>query len=73
MARRSRQRSPVSKSKYTVNKGKKGTYSVKGKRIKFKTGSYKGVWVGNWEKKNVIYLAQPSTPKENDVTCSRGK
>ena len=38
----------LSKTKYSVNKKKKGKYSTRGKRIKFKTGDYKGLWKGTW-------------------------
>ena len=45
-----------SKSTYSVNKKKKGTYSTKGKRITFKTGDYKTLYFGKWSKvKNATY------------------
>jgi hypothetical protein len=43
------------KSTYSVNKKKKGKYSTKGKRIKFKTGDYRKLYFGKWSKvKNVL-------------------
>ena len=39
-----------SKTKYSVNDKKKGEYTTRDRRIKFKTGDYKGLWRGKWRK-----------------------
>ena len=50
----------LSKSKYKVNDKNKGEYVNKPrKRIKFKTGSYKGLWRGRWRK--VESVLKPGT------------
>lgn len=36
----------LSQEKYSVNDGRRGKLVVRGKRLKFKTGDYKGVWKG---------------------------
>jgi hypothetical protein len=57
----------LSKTKYSVNKKGKGKYSTRGKRIKFKTGAYKGLWKGKWSKgKSVL---NGSTYYEIDLTA----
>lgn len=69
----------LSKGRYTVNKGKKGKFTTKGKKIRFKTGDYKGVWRGKWRKTRgnpvVIGLFQLDDKKLEDeaTTCSRSK
>ena len=40
----------VSKTKYSVNDKKKGEYTTRRRKIKFKTGDYKGLWRGKWSK-----------------------
>ena len=45
----------ISKSKYKVNDKNKGEYVNKTrKRIKFRTGSYKGLWRGKWSKNESV-------------------
>jgi hypothetical protein len=44
----------LSKSRYSVNKKKRGRYSTRGKNIKFKTGDYKGLWKGTWLKSKSV-------------------
>jgi hypothetical protein len=45
----------LSKSQYSVNDKKKGEYKNKSrKRIKFKTGDYKGLWRGKWSKNDSV-------------------
>ena len=40
----------LGKSKYSVNDKKKGNYTTKGKRINFKTGDYKTIYYGKWNR-----------------------
>jgi hypothetical protein len=40
----------LSKKKYAVNDKGKGKYKTKGKKIKFKSGAYEGLWKGKWSK-----------------------
>lgn len=50
----------LSKTRYSVNDKKKGDYVNKPrKRIKFKTGDYKGLWRGRWRK--VESVLKPGT------------
>jgi hypothetical protein len=45
----------LNKTKYKVNDKNKGEYVNKSrKRIKFKTGSYKGLWKGKWSKNESV-------------------
>ena len=48
-----------SKTKYSVNDKKKGEYTTERRKIKFKTGDYKGLWRGKWSK--VESVLRPGT------------
>jgi hypothetical protein len=71
----------VSKSKYSVNKKKKGNYTTKGKRINFKTGDYRTLYYGRWSK--VKFVTTPGSTyviklygkkdREEKLTCSRDR
>ena len=73
----------VNKKKYSVNDKEKGKYKTKGKRIKFKTGDYHGLWKGKWSKhKSVlngetIYEIELRSIKDPDGTptmsCTRDR
>jgi hypothetical protein len=63
------------KSKYSVNGGKKGKFTAKKKKIRFKTGDYKGVWRAKWKRGNggksvEINLIDLSDPENDAIVCS---
>jgi hypothetical protein len=63
-------------NKYSVNGGKKGKFKTKGKTMRFKTGDYKGTWIGKWRKSGNDYIISLRFPDEPDVeglNCPRGK
>jgi len=65
----------LKKGKYTVNKGKKGKFTTKGKKIRFKTGDYKGVWRAKWSRGNggksvEINLIDVDDPENDAIVCS---
>jgi hypothetical protein len=69
----------LSKSKYSVNKKKKGSYKTRRKKIMFKTGDYRTLYFGKWSKvKNVLESGYSYTielfgkqDKEQKLTCTR--
>ena len=74
----------LSKTRYSVNKKKKGDYTTNGKRIRFKTGDYKGLWRGKWERVesvlrpgewgHVIYLRSIKDPDGTySLNCTRNR
>ena len=50
----------VGKSKYRINEGKKGRFTRKGNKLKFKSGDYEGTWKGRYKAldggRHIIYL-----------------
>jgi hypothetical protein len=71
----------LSKSKYSVNKKKKGQYKTHGKKITFKTGDYRKLYFGKWSKvKNVLdsgysYKVElfGKKDKEQKLTCTKSR
>jgi hypothetical protein len=69
----------LSKSKYSVNKKKKGSYKTRRKKITFKTGDYRTLYFGKWSKvKNVLDSGYSykielfgKKDKEQKLTCTR--
>ena len=65
----------LSKTKYSVNDKKKGEYTTRRRKIKFKTGDYKGLWRGKWSKVDSSYVIKLRSIEDPEGTptleCTR--
>ncbi len=65
----------VSGKHYTVNKGKKGRYTTQGKKIRWRSGDYKGAWAfAKWRRSGgtvVIGLYAEADDDSESTTCTR--
>jgi hypothetical protein len=56
---------------------KKGRFVFRGEKIKFKSGPYKGVYYGKWEKgagsEKELHLYIPDDDDDYALTCSRDR
>jgi hypothetical protein len=64
-----------SKRKYSVNDKKKGRYTTRGKRINFKTGDYRTLYYGKWQRVNGTHEIKLYGKKDDEekLVCTRDR